>query len=131
MAEINAVPYIDVMLVLLIVFMVAAPLLTQGVEVTLPTADAEALEGDDQEPIIVSVDKAGKYYINLGAEPETALSLSSLSLRIAALMREHPELPVFVRGDRDASYGVVITLMAAMQQAGVPDLGLITQDEDG
>ena len=131
MAEINAVPYIDVMLVLLVVFVVAAPLLTQGVEVELPSADAEALEGDDQEPVIVSVDKEGKYYLNVGAEPEQALELSSLEIRVATLLRNQPGLPVLVRADRNIGYGVVIALMAALQKAGVPNVGLITQTEDG
>ncbi len=131
MAEINAVPYIDVMLVLLIVFMVAAPLLTQGVEVELPNANAAGIDDQDQEPVIVSVDNEGKFYLNVGDEPNEALDLSSLEIRIATLMQRDKNLPVLVRGDQKVNYGVVVQAMAALARAGVPNVGLVTQaDED-
>ena len=126
MSEINVVPYIDVMLVLLIIFMVTAPLLMQGVKVELPQASADPVENQDSEPVIVSVDAAGQLFLNLGQE-EQVLSLATIKDRVAAVMRRSPEKPVMVWGDQAVPYGEVVTLMVALQEAGAPSVGLVTE----
>ena len=127
MAEINVVPYIDVMLVLLIIFMVTAPMLMQGVKVDLPEASTDPVENQDSEPVIVSVDASGKLFLNLGQEKQV-LSLPTIKDRVAAVMRRNPEKPVLVWGDRAVPYGEVVALMAALQEAGAPSVGLVTED---
>ena len=127
MSEINVVPYIDVMLVLLIIFMVTAPMLMQGVKVDLPEASAEPVENQDSEPVIVSVDAAGKLYLNLGQEKQV-LSLPTIKDRVSAVMLRSPEKPVLVWGDRTVPYGDVVAIMVALQQAGAPSVGLVTED---
>jgi biopolymer transport protein TolR len=127
MAEINVVPYIDVMLVLLIIFMVTAPMLMQGVKVELPEASTDPVENQDSEPVIVSVDASGKLFLNLGQEKQV-LSLPTIKDRVAAVMRRNPEKPVLVWGDRAVPYGEVVALMAALQEAGAPSVGLVTED---
>ena len=127
MAEINVVPYIDVMLVLLVIFMITAPLLTQGVNVQLPRAAAEPLPPTDREPVIVTVDKIGRYYINYGENPEQPLPAEQLAGRAAALIRNQPDIPFFVRGDGRVPYASIIQVMALLQQAGVPSVGMVTE----
>ena len=127
MADINVVPYIDVMLVLLIIFMVTAPLLMQGVQVNLPEASADPVENQDSEPVIVSVDAAGQLYLNLGQEDQV-LALATIKDRVSAIMRRSPEKPVLVWGDRAVPYGEVVTVMVALQQAGAPSVGLVTEN---
>jgi biopolymer transport protein TolR len=126
-AEINVVPYIDVMLVLLIIFMVTAPMLMQGVKVDLPDASADPVEKQDSEPVIVSVDAAGQLYLNLGQE-EQILSLATIQERVAAVMRRSPDKPVLIWGDGAVPYGEVVTVMVALQEAGAPSVGLVTED---
>jgi len=128
MAEINVVPYIDVMLVLLIIFMVTAPMLMQGVQVDLPKARTEPVEGQDSEPLIVSINSAGQLFLNLGAQQEQALSLATIKQRVGAVMRRSPDKPVLVWGDSAVPYGQVVTLMAALQESGAPSVGLVTED---
>ncbi|MAC32270.1 MAG: protein TolR [Haliea sp.] len=127
MSEINVVPYIDVMLVLLIIFMVTAPMLMQGVKVELPEADAEPVENQDSEPVIVSIDAQGQLFLNLGEDEKQALELATVAQRVGAVVRRSPEKPVLVWGDRAVSYGEVVTLMAALQAAGAPSVGLVTE----
>jgi len=127
MSDINVVPYIDVMLVLLIIFMVTAPMLMQGVQVDLPEASAEPVKNQDSEPVIVSVDAGGQLYLNLGQEKQV-LSLPTIKDRVAAVIRRSPEKPVLVWGDRAVPYGEVVTLMVALQEAGVPSVGLVTEE---
>ena len=127
MAEINVVPYIDVMLVLLIIFMVTAPMLMQGVKVDLPEASADPVENQDSEPVIVSVDAAGQLFLNLGEEKQE-LSLPTIRDRVAAVIRRSPEKPVLVWGDRAVPYGQVVAVMVALQEAGAPSVGLVTED---
>ena len=127
MSEINVVPYIDVMLVLLIIFMVTAPMLMQGVKVDLPEANADPVENQDSEPVIVSVNANGQLFLNLGQEDQV-LSLATIRDRVAAVMRRSPEKPVLVWGDRSVPYGEVVTLMAALQEAGAPSVGLVTEN---
>ncbi|MEE4203452.1 MAG: protein TolR [Halieaceae bacterium] len=127
-AEINVVPYIDVMLVLLIIFMVTAPMLMQGVKVDLPDADSKPVENQDSEPLIVSVDAAGRFYINLGADEKQALELVTVQKRVAAVLRRTPDKPVLVWGDQAVPYGTVVTVMSALQEAGAPSVGLVTEN---
>lgn len=129
MAEINVVPYIDVTLVLLIIFMVTTPLLVQGVQVDLPKASAKAVEKKDEEPLIVSVDREGNFYVNLGADPKQAVPLEQIQDQVAKVLRTNPEKEVFVWGDRNVPYGDVVTLMTVLQAAGAPSVGLVTEDQ--
>ncbi len=126
MAEINVVPYIDVMLVLLIIFMVTAPMLTQGVEVALPTADSEPVPQRDSEPLVVTVDRGGRFYANVGGSPDEALDSEQLLSRVVNAVSADPELPVYVRGDREVPYGAVVEMMVQLQKAGVDGVGLLT-----
>ena len=126
MAEINVVPYIDVMLVLLIIFMVTAPLLMQGVKVDLPEANSDPVENQDPEPLIVSIRHNGELFLNLGADQEQVLSLATVKQRVAVVIRRNPKKPVMVWGDRNVSYGEVVVLMTALQEAGAPSVGLVT-----
>ena len=126
MAEINVVPYIDVMLVMLVIFMVTAPLLTQGVQVELPTADAEPIDDKDKEPLVVNVDAAGNLYLNVGESPETPLDGETLANNVAAVLRRQPGKSVLVRGDHAVDYGTVVSAMVLLQSAGVPNVGLVT-----
>ncbi len=127
MADINVVPYIDVMLVLLIIFMVTAPMLMQGVQVELPTANTDPVDNQDPEPLIISIDSGGQLFLNLGQDEKQALELATITQRVGAIMRRSPEKPVLVWGDRAVSYGEVVTLMAALQEAGAPRVGLVTE----
>jgi biopolymer transport protein TolR len=126
MAEINVVPYIDVMLVMLVIFMVTAPLLTQGVKVDLPAAAAEPIESDQQEPLVVTVDAGGNLYLNIGDTPEQAIDGETLMQRVSAIMRRRHDRTVLVRGDHAVDYGSVMSAMVLLQQAGVPNVGLVT-----
>ena len=127
MADINVVPYIDVMLVLLIIFMVTAPMLMQGVKVDLPEATADPVENQDSEPVIVSVDAGGQLFLNLGQE-EQVLSLATIKERVSAVMRRKKDTPVLIWGDRAVPYGEVVTVMVALQEAGAPSVGLVTEN---
>jgi biopolymer transport protein TolR len=127
MSEINVVPYIDVMLVLLIVFMVTAPMLMQGVKVELPQAPAQPVGKQDEEPLIVSVKADGSFYLNLGKDQKAARPLAEIQKTVAKIMRRKPETPVLVWGDRNVPYGEVVTLMTALQGAGAPSVGLVTE----
>jgi biopolymer transport protein TolR len=127
MSEINVVPYIDVMLVLLIIFMITAPLITQGVKIDLPQAPSEVLSPSEDEPVIVTVDSAGSVFIDYGEDPDEAISEEVLVTRVAALKKYRPQIEVLVEGDRAVDYGRVVQIMALLQQAGVASVGLITQ----
>lgn len=131
MAEINIVPYIDVMLVLLVIFMIATPLLTQGVKVNLPHANAEAIQTQNKAPIIVTVNAEGHYYLNTDNTDEL-LNAQQLAIRVAAELQlakqQHQVRQVLVKGDRAVAYGKVVAAMALLQKAGVPQVGLITQN---
>jgi len=126
MAEMNVVPYIDVMLVLLIIFMVAAPLVTQGVKVELPQATAEPVESP-VEPIIVSVDAEGGFHVADGAGEDTPVDAPTLQARVIALRVTRPEAQVLINGDGSVPYQRVVEAMALLQAAGVPGVGLMTQ----
>src|SRR5690606_31589094 len=121
MSEINVVPYIDVMLVLLIIFMITAPLLTQGITVDLPEAGAEPLDPElmrDNEPIVLSVDREGRFYLNIGEDVDAPIDEQTVVERTAAAIRRNAETPVLVKGDRGVEYGRVVTGMVLLQRAG-------------
>ena len=129
-AEINVVPYIDVMLVLLIIFMVTAPLLMQGVEVELPKAEAQAVESDDSDPLIASIKANGEPFLNVGGDESAAISPEVLQRRVGAVLRANPNKPVLVWGDQAVAYGDVVALMVMLQAAGASNVGLVTESPE-
>lgn len=126
MAEMNVVPYIDVTLVLLIIFMITAPLVTQGVKVELPQAPSEVIQPAENEPVIVSIDRDGGIYVDLGEKPESPIDEDTLVTRIAGVAKYRPKTDFLVRGDAGVPYGRVVEVMALMQAAGVKNVGLLT-----
>jgi biopolymer transport protein TolR len=129
MAEINVVPYIDVMLVLLIIFMITAPLLTQGIKVDLPKAGAEPLPEDlmrEHQPLILSVDASGNFYLNIGKDEETPIDENSVVERVSTVLRREPKTPVLVKADQSVPYGQVVAGMVLLQEAGAEKVGFIT-----
>jgi biopolymer transport protein TolR len=130
-AEINVVPYIDVMLVLLIIFMVTAPIVSQGVKVDLPKSTSEPLPADSKPPVIASIDAEGEYFLDVGGAPSNEpLDLDDVATRVAAIIQLEPDRPVVVKGDRAIPYEKVIQLMVTLQKAGVPSVGLMTDSPD-
>ncbi|HEY6986422.1 MAG TPA: protein TolR [Rhodanobacteraceae bacterium] len=125
-AEINVVPYIDVMLVLLIIFMVTAPLLNLGVDIQLPQSKAKSVQ-NDKEPAVVSIDQDGKLYLTLGAAPREPIEPNALVTKAAAFVRENPQLPFLIAGDQRVDYGRIYQAMVLLQQAGVAKVGLMSQ----
>jgi biopolymer transport protein TolR len=126
MSEINVVPYIDVMLVLLIIFMVTAPLLTEGVKVDLPVASSETVETESVEPFVLTVDSEGRYFVN---EDETAAEdPREIRIKAEAVLRNNPDVPFLVRGDGSVRYQAVIDAITLLREAGVPSVGLVTRD---
>ncbi|HSN17809.1 MAG TPA: protein TolR [Gammaproteobacteria bacterium] len=131
MGEINVVPYIDVMLVLLVIFMITAPLLSEGVKVDLPQANAKPIDlKQDETPVILTVNAAGQYFLNIGTPQDQPISAELVVARVAAVLKLNPNAHVFVRGDRKASYEQVITGIALLQGAGVPSVGLETEPDN-
>jgi len=126
-AEINVVPYIDVMLVLLIIFMVTAPMLQQGIEVETPKATSETVASDKEPPVVVSVDRDGAIYLNIADNPNAALAPEQIQARIAAWRRLKPEVQVLVKGDANVPYQKVIEVMALVKGAGIEKVGLVTE----
>ncbi len=130
MAEINVVPLIDVMLVLLIVFMVTTPLITQGVKVDLPQANSEVVEEDEEQSLVVSINAEGMYFISLGEstqENPEPVPLELLGENVAKIMAANPEVPVFLEADAVINYGVVMSLLSTLESAGTKGVRLITQ----
>ena len=127
MSESNVVPYIDVMLVLLVIFMITAPLLTQGVKVELPQADSEPLPPEADDPLVVSINRQGELFVDVGEGSDRPLTPETLLARVAAVLKYKPKTPVLVRGDRDVDYGKVVEAMILLQAAGAPNVGLITE----
>ena len=127
MSEINVVPYIDVMLVLLVIFMVAAPLMTQGIKVQLPSAISDPISIEDPSQFLtVSITESGEYSLDVAGE-ESSLELTAVITAVAKVATSNPDLQVLIEGDAAVPYGVVITLMDQLQQAGIEKVGLITQ----
>ena len=124
MAEINVVPYIDVTFVLLMIFMITAPLVQTGVDVDLPQADAAAVDLKEEPPVIVSINKDGNFFINLGDGDEPVDE--GVLTRVAAVLRNNPHAQIYVRGDHLVEYGRIVTVMAALKTAGAPKVGLMT-----
>ena len=129
-AEINVVPYIDVMLVLLIIFMITAPLLKQGVDVDLPIAPANPLSVNSPEPIVVSVDENGLLYLNITNTPDSSITGDVLVDQVKSALAIEPERPVMVRGDANGPYQNVVRTLVLLQQANVESVGLVTEPED-
>jgi biopolymer transport protein TolR len=131
MAEINVVPYIDVMLVLLIIFMVTAPLLTQGIKVELPKAGAEPLDPNEgKDPLILSVDADGNFYLNVGDDEESPLEPDQIVKLAAVVLSRNPETPVLVKADFRVAYGEVVSAMVLLQEAGAEKVGFLTDPAD-
>jgi biopolymer transport protein TolR len=132
MGEINVVPYIDVMLVLLIIFMVTAPLLTEGVKVSLPNkAPAKPLnrQNNPPTPVVLTVDKEGQLYLSVGENRKKPLKAKVVVARVAAVLKHKPKTPVMVKGDKHASYGDVVYGMTLLQAAGAPHVGLVVSHD--
>jgi len=129
-SDINVVPYIDVMLVLLIIFMVTAPLLKQGVEVDLPTAPANPLDAESPEPIVISVDKEGAMFLNIAVDPDSDISAEALVRQVKSALDREPKRPVMVRGDANGPYQNVVATLVLLQRANVESVGLVTDPEE-
>ena len=137
MSEINVVPYIDVMLVLLVIFMATAPLLTQGVSIDLPEAASDAITDAENDPLVVSMRKDGALFMNTGvaatrgvADKGTRVTIFSLQEQAAKILRARPEVPVYIKADQSLNYGEVVRVMTVLQKAGAPSVGLITDPPD-
>ncbi len=130
-SDINVVPYIDVMLVLLVIFMITAPLLSQGINVELPRVPSQPLIKNEKLPVIVSVDRQGNFYINYGDDQDKPITPEKLLNRIGALLKYQPGIPVLVEGDAEVPYGQVVQVMSLIQRAGVPSVGMVTKPPEG
>lgn len=131
MGEINVVPYIDVMLVLLVIFMVTAPLLTQGIEVNLPQANAEPLEEiPNSEPLVVSVDATGNLYLSVGEKEDEPVTSADVIQKVTSILRNKPQTPILVKADRAVPYGNVVGAMVLLQQGGAESIGFVTDPLD-
>lgn len=127
-AEINVVPYIDVMLVLLIIFMATAPLITHGVKVDLPKmSESDLVDTKDAPPIIASIDAQGRYYVSVGTDPESPMNAIEVAAVIKLKLQQNPETPVMIKGSGKVSYQEVLLLMDFLKNAGVPSVGLMTK----
>ena len=127
MSEINVVPYIDVMLVLLVIFMVTAPLLTQGIEVELAKAGAEPIDSSsDNIPLVLSVDSAGNLYLNVGDDEDAPMVANEIIARTRNVLNVSPDTQIFVKADRAVPYGNVVGAMVLLQQAGADQVGFVT-----
>ncbi len=126
-AEINVVPYIDVMLVLLVIFIATAPVVMQGVTVDLPQAEAETMNEDQKTPIIATVDKVGQYFVSIDSTSEKMENLDAVTAYVSSELSKDPTRPVVVQGDAQVSYDSVIKLMNALKLGGVKSVGLVTE----
>ncbi len=131
MSEINVVPYIDVMLVLLVIFMVTAPMLTQGISVELPKAGAEPIDDiADHQPVVLSVDAAGNLYLDIGDNEDEPISGTEVVNRVSIVIRNQPDTPILVKADRAVPYGNVVGAMVLLQRAGAESVGFVTDPLD-
>ena len=130
MAEMNVVPYIDVMLVLLVIFMITAPMLTQGLKVELPKVDSEAIQVDNQEPIIITIKADGSYWLKQGKDDSRPMLLERLTESLLVHQQKNPELQVLINGDTQVPYGDVVKLMASLQKAQILRVGLLTEPSE-
>ena len=128
MGEINVVPYIDVMLVLLVIFMVTAPLLTQGIDVELPEAAADPIvAAQDQEPLVLSVDAEGRMYLSVGDDEDQPVDGERIVELASAVLRRNPQTPVLVNADQRVAYREVVTAMVLLKEAGAKNVGFLTE----
>ncbi len=127
LAEMNVVPYIDVMLVLLVIFMVTAPMLTQGIKVELPEISSDSINVDSAEPMIVSIKRNGDYWLKQGDKPDQQMKLADLTQTLQAVQQTQPKMQVLLNGDKNVPYGDVVKLMASLQQANILRVGLLTE----
>lgn len=130
MAEMNVVPYIDVMLVLLVIFMITAPMLTQGLKVELPKVDSEAMQVDSQEPIIITIKADGSYWLKQGKDDSSPILLEQITDSLLVHQQKNPELQVLINGDTQVPYGEVVKLMASLQKAQILRVGLLTEPSE-
>jgi biopolymer transport protein TolR len=131
MAEINVVPYIDVTLVLLIIFMITTPMLQTGVQVELPQAESAVVEQkEDTPPIVVSIKAQGEYYLKIDTQEDERIQPEEINARVVAVLSNKPATPVLINADSSVAYGTVVTVMAALKNAGVPNVGLMTKSEE-
>jgi biopolymer transport protein TolR len=127
-AEINVVPYIDVMMVLLVIFMVTAPMMTQGVSVDLPQAKSDPVSSDElSEPLVISVTKTGDYFLELGENNKQPITLERIGVQVGKILQRAPDTQVLLRGDRAVEYGHVVRIMTVLQQAGANSVGLVSE----
>ena len=127
-AEINVVPYIDVMMVLLVIFMVTAPMLTQGVSVDLPQAKSDPVANDElSDPLVISVTKSGNYYLELGENNKQPITLERIGVQVGKILQRAPDTQVLLRGDRAIEYGLIVRLMTVLQKAGAQSVGLVSE----
>ncbi len=128
MAEINVVPYIDVMLVLLVIFMITAPLITAGVNVDLPEADADPISADEELPLIASIDASGNFYLSVGANPDQSLEAHEVVALVAEHREKNPKSMILINADKNVSHGQVVNLMSMLQkEAGIANVGIMTE----
>ncbi len=131
MSEINVVPYIDVMLVLLVIFMATAPLMMQGVEIDLPNTDSKPLSNEQDDPLVITVDGEGRIFVNTGmpraGEEGTRATIYSLADQAGKIIDARPDIAVYVRADKAIAYGEVIEVMTVLQRAGAESVGLVTE----
>lgn len=131
MGEINVVPYIDVMLVLLVIFMVTAPMLTQGIEVNLPKASSEPIKDiANHQPLVLSVDAEGNLYLNVGDDEDQPTTGKEVVARVGAVLRNRPDTPILVKADRAVPYGNVVGAMVLLQKGGAQNIGFVTDPLD-
>lgn len=130
MGEINVVPYIDVTLVLLIIFMITTPLLQTGVKVDLPEAESAVVEQKNDPPVVISIKEQGQYYIMIGEKEQEQLEPEEIDARVAAVLNEKPETQVLIEADKTVDYGTVVAVMAGLKNAGVPNVGLMTKSSE-
>ena len=134
MGEINVVPYIDVTLVLLIIFMITTPLLQTGVKVDLPEAESAVVEQKAEPPLILTIKKAEgesyRYYFTCCDKDQETIDPEDINNRVSAILSEKPDTQVLIEADRDVDYGTVVTIMAGLKNAGVPNVGLLTRPDE-
>jgi len=130
MGEINVVPYIDVTLVLLIIFMITTPMLQTGVEVELPQTQSATVESKDEPPIVVSIQQQGQYYLNIGDGQDEPVQAEEIYPKVAAALTAKPGTQVMINADKNVDYGTVVTVMASLKNAGVPSVGLMTKSDE-
>ncbi|MGY0217735.1 protein TolR [Endozoicomonadaceae bacterium StTr2] len=130
MSEINMVPFIDIMMVMLVAFMVSAPMLTQGVKVDLPKTTSAPITNQPKDILVVSVKADGSYYLNMGRQQDKAQKLAEVAEKVGKVVASNSDIPVLIKGDAKVEYGDVVRLMGHLQQAGVSNVGLVTDPEE-